>query len=240
MATANLAANPVRMAHSVSSHLNLKITDYDRIIRTFIPNYDRMRTIQLDLLAAVLPSDRPSLVLDLGGGTGALAAAVAERFSRAEVEIWDTDPAMLEVAAARCAAYGQRVRGVAKSFAGPFPACDAVVACIALHHVKDLTAKCAIYAQVRRALRPGGLFANADTCMSAVPWVRDRAFAAWAAFMATQGIDAAQAARHFADWSKEDYYPPVATEISLLREAGFPEPDVFWREAPFLVFGGVV
>lgn len=227
------------MGHSVANHLKLRISDYDRIIRTFIPDYDTMRMVQLDLLAGVLPVDRPSLVLDLGGGTGALAAAVAERFPLASVEIWDTDPEMLAVAAARCAGYGDRVRGVAKSFVGTLPACDAVVACIALHHVKDMTAKGGIYAAIRRALRPGGIFANADCAMSTTPWVQAKSFADWTAFMATQGIDAEQAKRHFADWACEDHYPPVATELRLLAEAGFAEPDVFWRHAPLAVFGGV-
>ena len=144
------------MSHSVANHLNLRIADYDRIIRTFIPGYDAMRAVQLELLAGVLPADRPSRVLDLGGGTGALAAAVAERFPRAEVELGDTDPEMLAVAAARCAPFGGRVRGVAQSFTGPFPACDAVVACIALHHVKDMAAEGSVYAQIRRALRRAG------------------------------------------------------------------------------------
>lgn len=227
------------MRHSVANHLNLRIADYDRVIRTFIPGYDEMRAVQLDLLAGALPSDRPALVLDLGGGTGALAAAVAERFPRAEVEIWDTDPAMLEVAQARCAPFGGRVRLVGRSFTEPLTACDAVVACIALHHVKDLAVKGAIYANIRAALRPGGLFANADACMGTTPWLRERAFRAWAEFMATQGIGAEEAQRHFAAWAKEDYYPPVSSELRLLAEAGFAEPDVFWRKAPFAVFGGI-
>jgi tRNA (cmo5U34)-methyltransferase len=227
------------MGHSVANHLNLRIADYDRIIRTFIPGYDAMRVEQLELLAGVLPADRPSLVLDLGGGTGALAAAVAERFPLVEVEIWDTDPEMLAVAAARCAPYGDRVRGVAESFAGSLSTCDAVVACIALHHVKDLGVKGSIYANIRRALRPGGLFANADCCMATTPWLQAQLFRDWTAFMATQGIGAEQAQRHFAGWAREDYYPPVAAELRLLAEAGFAEPDVFWRNAPLTVFGGV-
>ena len=37
--------------HSVSSHLRLDTTEYDRIIRTYIPRYDESRGVQLDLLA---------------------------------------------------------------------------------------------------------------------------------------------------------------------------------------------
>jgi tRNA (cmo5U34)-methyltransferase len=225
------------VAHSVADHLHVKIADYDRFIRTVIPGYEAMRAVQLGLLARSLPPG--GRVLDLGGGTGALAAVVAEKFPTAQVEIWDTDPAMLTVARERCARFGGRVTLVERSFAGPLPACDAVVACIALHHVKDLAVKGGIYANIRCALRPGGLFANADTAMSTVPWVREATFQTWADFMGTQGIPAAAARAYFAEWAKEDYYPPLATELEMLSAAGFAEPECFWREAPFTVFGGV-
>ena len=225
------------MAHSVSEHLHVTIADYDRFIRTAIPHYETMRAVQLDLLARCLPPD--GRVLDLGGGTGSLAKAVGEKFPRVEVEIWDTDPAMLKVARGRCAVFADRVHFVERSFAEPLPACDAVVACIALHHVKDMVAKGKIYANIFQALRPGGIFANADCVMSETPVVRAASYEGWARFMEEQGVPAAETRRQFAEWAKEDYYPPLATELRLLAEAGFAEPDCFWRMAPFTVFGGV-
>src|SRR5215212_9835032 len=119
------------MAHSVSSHLQVDVAEYDDRIRRLVPAYAQMQAIQLDLLALALPGGR-GVVLDLGGGTGALAAAIAERFAAAEVEIWDTDPAMLAAARERCGRFGPRIRYVAQSFADPLPRCDAVAACIAL------------------------------------------------------------------------------------------------------------
>jgi tRNA (cmo5U34)-methyltransferase len=225
------------MAHSVASHLQIEIADYDRFIRTIIPGYDAMRAVQLDLLASVLPPD--GRVLDLGGGTGALAAAVAGKFPDVRVEIWDTDPAMLAVARQRCGGCGDRVTYVARSFAEPLPDCDAVVACIALHHVKDLAVKGKIYANIHRALRSGGVFANADTTMSSDPRVHAASYQAWTEFMIAQGISLAQTREYFAQWAKEDYYPPLATELEILKNAGFTEPECFWRAAPFSVFGGV-
>ena len=225
------------MAHSVARHLRIEIANYDRFIRTVIPGYDAMRRMQLALLAECLPAR--GRVLDLGGGTGALAAAVAEKFPRVQVEIWDTDPAMLAMARARCAGFGARVRYAARSFAGPLPKCDAVVACIALHHVKELPAKGEIYANIHRALRRGGLFANADCTMSTAPRLRAAAFRGWAEFVRAQGFSAAETRRHFAAWAKEDFYPPLGTELELLRAAGFEEPDCFWKDAPFAVFGGI-
>jgi tRNA (cmo5U34)-methyltransferase len=155
------------------------------------------------------------------------------------VEIWDTDPAMLEVARERCAAFDDRVHFVERSFAEPLPACDAVVACIALHHVKEMPAKGKIYANIFQALRSGGIFANADCVMSQTPAVRTASYEGWAKFMEEQGLSPADAQQQFAEWAKEDYYPPLATELRLLAEAGFAEPDCFWRTAPFTVFGGV-
>jgi tRNA (cmo5U34)-methyltransferase len=226
------------MAHSVSSHLSLRIADYDELIRRLVPAYPAMRPVQLDVLALGLPA-QGGLVLDLGGGTGALASAVAERFPEVSVEIWDTDPAMLAAARERCARFGPRVRGVERSFADALPPCDAVVACIALHHVKDLAVKGAIYKNIFAALRPGGIFINADTAVCATPVLRDHAFQRWAESMRVHGIGGQEARAHFASWAHEDYYPPLVTELRLLAEAGFAEPECFWREAAAVVFGAV-
>ena len=90
------------MAHSVSGHLHVRVAEYDEVIRRLVPAYPAMRPVQLDLLALALPdAGAGRRVLDLGGGTGALAAAIAERFAAVTVEIWDTDPAMLAIAAKR-------------------------------------------------------------------------------------------------------------------------------------------
>jgi tRNA (cmo5U34)-methyltransferase len=226
------------MAHSVEGHLNLKIAEYDRRIRMLVYAYDGMRTAQLALLERALPRSG-GLVLDLGGGTGALAAAVAERFPTIRVEIWDTDPAMLDFARARCAGFGGRVALVEKSFANPLPACDAVVACIALHHVKDMAAKGKIYRNIFNALRPGGLFANADTLMDSRPGPREHYFNIWAKFQQTHGFTDAEARAHFASWALEDCYTPLSTEMKLLVEAGFTEPDCFWRDEHQGVFGAI-
>lgn len=224
------------MAHSVSGHLHLRIAEYDALIGRLVPAYPTMRPVQLDLLALGLPP-AGGRVLDLGGGTGALAAAVADRFPSVTVEIWDTDPAMLGAARERCARFGGRVRLVERSFADPLPACDAVAACIALHHVKDLEVKAGIYRNIFAALRPGGMFVNADTAVPAGAVLRDHAFRGWAEAMKAHGISPAQAREHFASWAHEDYYPPLLTELRLLEAAGFAEPECFWRDAAAVVFG---
>jgi tRNA (cmo5U34)-methyltransferase len=216
------------MAHSVSGHLKLRVNEYDELIRKLVPAYAVMRPVQLELLALALPNEGAGArVLDLGGGTGALAAAIAERFPGAQVEIWDTDPAMLAVARERCAACGDRVNYIARSFTEALPPCDAVAACIALHHVKDLKVKAAIYRNIFAALRPGGMFVNADTAVCATPMLRAHAFRLWADSMRPHGITERQAYAHFDSWAQEDYYPPLITELRMLDLAGFAEPECF-------------
>ncbi len=48
----------------------------------------------------------------------------------------------------------------------------------------------------------------------------------------------AEAQTLFAQWAKEDRYYPLATELALLRDAGFVRPDCFWKRGAPTVFGG--
>jgi tRNA (cmo5U34)-methyltransferase len=227
------------LSHSVSGHLQLNVADYDRLIRQLVPGYAAMRDAHMALLKKVLPADRPVVVLDLGGGTGALAEAVLATLPLATVEIWDIDRTMLAVARERCARFGSRIRYVERSFAEPLTPCDAVVACIALHHVKDLAVKGAIYRNIHAALKPGGVFMNADLAVAAGGALREFSYAEWIRAMAPHGIDEAQARAYFATWAREDYYPPLLEELKLLAAAGFADPECFWREIPCLIFGGM-
>jgi tRNA (cmo5U34)-methyltransferase len=226
------------MSHSVQGHLRLRASEYDDLIRKFVPAYSVMRSVQLDLLALSIPP-KDGLVLDLGGGTGSLAAAVADRFRSTTVEIWDIDPEMLKIARERCAHFGERIRCIDGSFTGPLPLCDAVAACLSLHHIKALDAKGATYRHIFQVLRPGGIFVNADTAVPSLPGLRQRAFQCWADSMCRHGISKDEAHQHFADWAGEDFYPPLATELRLLAEAGFSEPECFWRDGAAVVFGAM-
>jgi len=226
------------MAHSVEGHLQLRIDEYDRRIRTLVYAYDEMRAEQLKLLGRCLPAGG-GLVLDLGGGTGALAAAIATHFPQVRVRVLDTDPAMLAFARARCAPFGDRVKLIEKSFATPLPGCDAVVACIALHHVKDMAVKGRIYRNIFDALRPGGVFANADALMDPRPGPRSHYFDVWSRFQQSHGFSEAEARQHFASWAGEDCYTSLSVEMKLLADAGFAEPDCFWRSEQQGVFGAI-
>jgi len=37
---------------------------------------------------------------------------------------------------------------------------------------------------------------------------------------------------------EEDFYVPLPDELRLIGDAGFPRPDVFWRDGLIAVYGG--
>ena len=106
--------------HRVAGHLGVAADDYDRTIRTFIPNYELMLGTIVHWLADRVPAG--GRVVDLGAGTGALSAAILDALPDVRVQLVDVDPNMLEVAGARCAAHEDRVELRHARFEDPFPA----------------------------------------------------------------------------------------------------------------------
>jgi len=226
-----------KTGHSVEHHFNIDAAEYDKLIRTLIPQYETMHAMVVRWCASVLP-EKPR-VIDLGGGTGALSAAVAEQFPRAEIEVWDTDKKMLEIASRRLAKYGKRIQLVERSFEEPLPECDGVVACISLHHIKEAERKSTVYSNIHRALHSPGIFSNSDATMNPEHRTQQATYVLWTEFMKSAGIEEQDARQHFANWADEDKYFSLYEEFSALKTAGFAHPECFWKYGPMTVYGGI-
>lgn len=101
-------------------------------------------------------------VLELGSGSGAMAAALLDRYPTIRLVATDVDPAMRAAATERLAPYGDRVSVEdADATRLPFPdaSFDAVISFIMLHHVIDWEQA---LAEIARVLRPGGIVAGYD------------------------------------------------------------------------------
>ncbi len=216
----------------VASHLGIRLRDYDARIRTFIPHYEAM----LDAAAAALEVvGRPAPVaIDLGVGSGGLAARCLAVRPRARVIGIDNDEGMLALARKRL---GRRLVTVAGDFlATPLPRCDVFTASFALHHIPTRRRKAAFYARCFAALRAGGLLVSADCCPASLPARRALDMAAWRAHLRRR-YGAAQARRFLQAWAHEDVYFTLEEEIAMLKRAGFIT-DVPWRRHAFAVVVG--
>jgi tRNA (cmo5U34)-methyltransferase len=222
--------------HSVEQHLGFKVEDYDREIRRLVPHYDELLAEGVALTRELLAPD--ARIVDLGAGTGRLAAALLAGLPAASVIAVDIDPTMLAQARARLAPFHDRVQFVEAAFDAPLPRCDAVVASLALHHVQDFGAKEEIYRGIHGALAAGGVFLCLDATVSDDPALARHTFAGWARAMGEHGIDVETAHRHFADWLREERYVPLCDELAALRRAGFAYPECFWRRGPLAIYGG--
>jgi ubiquinone/menaquinone biosynthesis C-methylase UbiE len=213
----------------VETHLGIRIADYDRSIRAFIPDYEEM----LDAAAAVVAAltRRSPDVVDLGTGSGALAARVMRACRDARVVGIDADAGMLAVAQ-------RRLKGRLRSMPGdflelPLPRCDAITASFSLHHVQTSKSKATLYARCFDSLESKGVFVNADCCLSSNPTLQARDRAAWHRHL-TRTYGRTGAERHLRAWAKEDFYLSLEAERELLSRAGF-QVDVVWRHNSFAV-----
>ena len=215
------------MGHA--AHLGIKLADYDRAIRTFIPRYTDM----LDAAAAALAVHvgRAPTVVDLGTGSGALAARVLRAVPSARVIGVDEDEGMLGLAQTRLR--GRLTPLVGNFLSTPVPRCHAITASFALHHVRVRRRKAALYARCFRALRPGGVLVNADCCLASNARMQAHDRAAWRDHLAaTYGRSRAEG--YLRAWAKEDFYFTLDDETAMLKAAGFGV-DVPWRHDSFAV-----
>lgn len=221
---------------NVARHLRIDLADYDRRIRTFIPGYEEM--LSAVATTVTLAHRKEPVIVDLGIGTGALAARCLAARPKAQVYGIDADPDILEMARRRLARRrpSRLTLEHADFVRAPLPRCDAIVATLALHHIRSAPAKQRFYARCFAALRRGGVLATGDCFVAESPALTRRYLAAWEAHLRKR-YSRREARGFFAAWAREDTYFPLAREWAMLAASGF-QVEVLWRRPPFAVLLG--
>ena len=130
---------------------------------------------------------------------------------------------------------GERASYVVGDLADPLPEgpWDAIVSALAIHHLDD-PAKRDLFARVRAALAPGGLFVNAEQVAGESAWLDvvyvQRHEDAARALGATEAEWAAAAER-----MGHDLCATVEDQLAWLRSAGFADVGCLWRDGRFAV-----
>jgi len=209
----------------------------------FAQDYDTQREYIIPDLAQyygaavwAMESKEPEpAILDVGAGTGLLGAFVVQKFPDARLTLMDIAENMLEMAQKRFATRpGTRYVTCDYSRAdlgGPY---DIVCSALSIHHLAPED-KQQLFHRIHDALVPGGMFVNADQADGETPYFRERYLAYWNAFLKSGPMTEEQHAEILKRRDTLDRNEKLSVQLAWLKEAGFADVDVVYRNRTFIV-----
>jgi tRNA (cmo5U34)-methyltransferase len=210
--------------------------DYDQGRRRLLPGIDEFYGAALEFLK--FDADAPLRMLDIGAGTGLLSAMVAAAYPEASITLSDISGEMLAVARERLGEGGRFAFVESDMVAQVLPwDLDAVVSALAIHHLDD-GAKRDLYGRIHGALRPGGVFVNAEQVRGATPAIDAANLAAWLAAVHDLGVGAVELTQA-RERMKADRPATLEDQLGWLRDAGFSDVECAYEAGMFAVFGGI-
>lgn len=159
---------------------------------------------------------------------------ILERFPAARLTLVDGSTAMLDRAREQFGddpSVAFRVADLATcDLEGPW---DAIVSALAIHHLEQ-PAKKDLFARIRSALAPGGLFVNAEQVLGPTPEAEDRYVRFWHEDIRALGVPEDEVARA-AERMAFDRCAPVENQLAWMREAGLTDVDCSFKDWRFAV-----
>jgi SAM-dependent methyltransferase len=200
----------------------------DELKLRIIPGYRRIQDMALRYAGT------PSSILEPGCGTGQSAAMLLERNPGAEYTAIEFSARMRELARARLAAHGDRVRLVDQDLNSSLPSgrFDLVVSLFAIHHVED---KARLFRQVFDRLRSGGRLVFADITIARDPSLERAFLDGWIEFMREAGLGDGVIFGVLEDHRMNDLPEPCERQLEFLRTAGFTPVEVVWSLEKFVL-----
>jgi tRNA (cmo5U34)-methyltransferase len=208
---------------------------FDRLRRRLVPRFDDFYGSVLELLEDNL-ADGPVHCVDLGAGTGLLSELVLDRFIEARLTAIDMASKMADQARSRLARFGERVHiEVADYTHFTLPSSiDAVISALSIHHLAH-DDKRSLFRRIHKALKPGGIFINADQSLGPSPTAEHRYHERWLSDV--RGLQIAEDDLSAAlDRVNLDRNALMTDQVSWLIDAGFALADVAWKRYRFTVF----
>ncbi|MFA4877627.1 MAG: methyltransferase domain-containing protein [Methanoregula sp.] len=206
--------------------------DYDTQREYIIPELQQFYRTAVWAMESVAP--RPE-ILDVGAGTGLLSAFILEKFPDARLTLMDIAENMLDMARKRFATRPDTAYRVCDyshaDLGGPY---DLVCSALSIHHLAP-EEKRRLFSRIHTALVPGGMFVNADQADGETPFFRQRYLDYWNVFLKSGPMTEAQHAEILKRRDTLDRNEKLSDQLAWLREAGFADVDVVYKNRTFIV-----
>jgi tRNA (cmo5U34)-methyltransferase len=219
------------MEHIRSAFDNIA-AEYDAQRQYVIPQMDEYYGAAV--WAAESKEKKPA-ILDIGAGTGLLAALMLEKFPAAELTLLDISENMLAVARERFAAK-KNVRYVVNDYSrselgGTY---DIICSALSIHHLATED-KRLLFHKIYAALAPGGMFVNADQADGETLYFRQQYLEYWNGFLQSGPLNETEHTEILKRRNSLDKNEKLSLQLSWLRECGFSDVDVVYKNRTFIV-----
>ena len=210
---------------------------YDTQRRLIIPDFTGF--YRAALWAAEIPPLRKSpAILDIGAGTGILSELMVQRYPGAIITLLDISENMLELAKRRFQARANIHFIIADYSREDFgKEYDIICSALSIHHLTNVN-KRGLYRRIFEALNRGGLFINADQVQGESEWMHQRNLEYWDEFIMHAGLPRKEAEAVLSRRDRYDRMEKLSVQLRWLREAGFSDMELVYKNRPFVVFLG--
>jgi tRNA (cmo5U34)-methyltransferase len=223
---------------SVRDSFSTIARDYDKERRFLIPCFDDFYQAFVDAVTLFSPQNTPLRIADLGAGTGLSSAFLAPHFATSSFELIDISEAMLARAKERFAGDSRFEFRVADYSQDALAAqsYDGFVSSLSIHHVAD-EAKKALFRNVFSALKPGGIFVNADQLVTESAQLDDVIHTFWRRKIAASGLPIENQQAAFVRMAL-DRPATLEQNLAWIRAAGFTPVECLYKHHVFSVIVG--
>jgi tRNA (cmo5U34)-methyltransferase len=204
-------------------------------------NNDRMRLIPghdaFYAAALQLIPEAADHILDLGAGTGLFTEMIRDRFPDAYIHLIDISESMLQQARERFHGDQEMHFELGDYTTAPLGSSyDAIVSALSIHHLED-DCKRGMLPNILSALKPGGIFINADHIAGPTSALELEYQQRWLATIRANGATEQQIADSLFR-QQEDRRSPIEPQLAWLSEAGFSNVDCWYKASSFAVLTG--
>jgi len=203
---------------------------YDPARARLIPCFDRFYASAVDLIP---PGTEH--ILDLGAGTGLLSAFIRGRFPTAQLNLIDNSEPMLAQARTRFAGDTNVTFELADYTATKLASSHfhAIVSALSIHHLAD-QAKQQLFLRIFAALKPGGIFVNAEQILQPTMELERAARTHWLAEVRALGASEQQITDSLLRQT-EDRCATIDDQLVWLRQAHFADARCVFAQGRFAV-----